>query len=121
MRTILQHHEKPEDFDFYVRHNFDKGMFVSIYRIKATPLPDQPFRIGAPVLQTQRAWVEFGIDRGSRDPLVEALGSYKEEDIAAAWLDFSELAADIIRKKVAIMPATDGVTDEDIYAELVYY
>lgn len=96
MKTLLNNDMDPENFEYYINHEFEDGTFVSLWKLKP---PTNPV---AEHQKKQRAYVEYGITcPGSGMLLVECLGSYTKHD--QAWLDFSELTADIIRGRVAII------------------
>ena len=96
MKTVLKNTLDPDNFEYYINHDFGDGTFISLWKLKP---PTNPV---AECEKSQRAWLEYGITcPGTGHLLVECMGSYTDHD--KAWLDFSELTADIIRNKVAII------------------
>lgn len=110
MKTLLKNDLDPESFEYYINHDFgfDEGTFVSLWKLKP---PTNPV---AECQKKQRAWIEYGLRcPATGDLLVECMGSYINHD--QAWLDFSELTADIIRGRVAIIAEPMMGAESDMY------
>lgn len=113
IKTLLQHHKAPDDFNIYMRHEFDNNTFVAIYQLKAVPLIDlgQPFRIGARYMESQNIWVEYGsFQEGG--VLVDGHSYYADEE-GKAWFNFHQLIAEIMLGEAGVY-----VVNGDV--ELIY-